>query len=220
MGWQRAKYSEVRNKMQPGDVIAFGGKTHFSEVIKWATGSGVTHVGVILQSKLLIYDEIQSGYFNQIIESANINGFRGVSISRMSDRMNHYHGETWWLPLSEDVRKKLNFQEFYSFLLHQDRKKYDLPQAIKSAVDSTDDIPLLRNASHAEEDFAKFFCSELVAAGLEAGGVLPKLNASEITPIELCRMKIFRGDYYQLKGPNRKIKGFNRMDPALWGEEE
>ncbi len=138
MGWQRAKYKEVRKKMQPGDIIAFGGKTHFSELIKWATGSGVTHVGVILQSKLMIYDEIQEGFFNQVIESANINGFSGVSISRMSDRMEAYSGETWWLPLNKEIRSQLDFKNFYSFLLRQERKKYDLPQAIKSAMDSTD----------------------------------------------------------------------------------
>ena len=54
MSWQKAKYADVRSKMKPGDVIAFGGKGNFSELIKWATRSTVSHVGVIMQSKMLL----------------------------------------------------------------------------------------------------------------------------------------------------------------------
>ncbi len=219
MGLQKRTYQKVRKLMRPGDVIAFGGKSHFSEVIKWATGSGVSHVGIILQSKLVIEDKIQDGYFNQIIESASLNGFSGVIISRLSDRLDTYEGEIWWLPLSETVRKKLNFAKFYNFLLHQDRKKYDLPQAAKSAIDVMENVPLIGKATLNEEDFSRFFCSELVAAGLEAGGVLPKINASEITPIELCKMAIYNDDYYQIKGRNKKIKGYNKLDPKVWEED-
>jgi len=43
-------YQNVRSKMKPGDVIAFGGKGHFSEIIKFATFSNASHVGVILQN--------------------------------------------------------------------------------------------------------------------------------------------------------------------------
>ena len=54
MAWRRAEYKIVRKQMKPGDVIAFGGKGHFSEIIKWTTRGPVSHVGVILQSRLLI----------------------------------------------------------------------------------------------------------------------------------------------------------------------
>lgn len=43
-------YAKFREKMKPGDVIAFGGKGRFSELIKWSTKSVVSHVGVILQT--------------------------------------------------------------------------------------------------------------------------------------------------------------------------
>ena len=42
-------YDEVRNKMRPGDVIAFGGKGHFSEIIKWATRAPVSSVGTMVR---------------------------------------------------------------------------------------------------------------------------------------------------------------------------
>jgi hypothetical protein len=219
MAWKRAAYETVRDKMRAGDVIAFSGKGQFSEIIKWATRSSVSHIGVILKSKLLIDDEPQKGYFNQIIESTSINGFSGVSISRLSDRIAVYPGEIWWLPLSEEKREKLDLKKFYDFLLHQERKPYDMPQAVKSALDELDSVPLIGQATHNIEDFSKFFCSELVAAGLEAGGAINKLNASEVTPVDLCMFGLYSGDYFQMKGAKKKeIKGYNSTDPEGFGE--
>jgi cell wall-associated NlpC family hydrolase len=59
---QNMPYLDARNKMRPGDVIAFSGKGNFSEIIKWATRASVSHVGVVLQSKLLIEGDPQQGY--------------------------------------------------------------------------------------------------------------------------------------------------------------
>ncbi|GBC61006.1 hypothetical protein DENIS_1966 [Desulfonema ishimotonii] len=217
MAWKSAQYKDVRNDMLPGDIIAFSGKGQFSEIVKWATRSNVSHMGIILQSRLLIEDTPQDGMFNQIIESTSLNGFSGVSISRLSDRIDTYQGEIWWLPLGK-TREDLNFKTFYDFLLHQNRKEYDLPQAINSALDTLDNIPLIGRATHNVEDFSKFFCSELAAAGLEAGGAINRLNASEVTPIDLCRFNIYQKDYFQLKGGKKLIGGFNTLNPEGWGE--
>lgn len=218
MAWERSSYQSVRKKMQPGDIIAFGGKGNFSEIIKWATRSTVSHVGIILQSKLLFGDRPQQGFFNQIIESTSLNDFSGVTISRLSDRIDTYDGMIWWLPLSQAARDRLDCKKFYDFLLHQERKKYDTPQAIKSALDFFDETPLIGRTTHNLEDFSKFFCSELAAAGLETGGVIGTLNASEVTPIDLCRFNIYAENYTQLKGGEKHIKGFNTLDPEGWGE--
>jgi hypothetical protein len=215
-----AKYSDLRKDMQPGDVIAFSGKGHFSEIIKWATRAPVSHVGIILQSKLLIGDIPQDGFFNQIIESTSLNGFSGVSISRLSDRVDTYDGEMWWLPLSKKSRDNLKTKEFFDFLLHQEKKPYDMPQAVKSALDALDKIPLLQKATHNIEDFSSFFCSELAAAALEVGQVVSNINASEVTPVDLCMFSIYQDDYYQIegKGEEKDIKGYNTLFPDGWGQ--
>lgn len=218
MTLKSAPYSQVRNRMQPGDVVAFSGKGDFSQIIKWATRSNVSHVGVILQSKLMIGSEPQDGFFNQIIESTSLNGFSGVSISRLSDRLDTYDGEIWWLPLHSDVRKRLNSATFYNWLLHQERKPYDATQAVKSALDLLDNLPGVGLATRNEEDFSRFFCSELVAAGLEAGGAISSLNASEVTPNDLCKFNIYEPTYYQMKGDKKAINGFNTVNPEGWGE--
>lgn len=103
-------------------------------------------------------------------------------------------------------------------MLHQDHKKYDTPQAVKSALDAFDTVPLLGKTTYNVEDFSKFFCSELAAAALEIGGVIARINASEVTPIDLCMFSIFGRDYYQIKGIKKKeIKGFNTIDPNGFG---
>ena len=77
-----ASYQEVRNKMQPGDVIAFGGKSILDGLIKLGTRSDVSHVGVILQTE--VPSDPDQRFINHIIESTfdleSQSG--GVSISR------------------------------------------------------------------------------------------------------------------------------------------
>ena len=208
-----AKYEDIRKEVKAGDIIAFGGKGNLSNIIKMATRSGVSHIGVILQAQLR--GDGEERFFNQIIESTSIGGFDGVQISRMSDRISDYDGELWWLPRNEAL--PFNQKEFFNFLFSQDGKKYDALQAIKAGVDILDSLGLTEN----KEDFDKFFCSELVAAGLEAAGTVGKVNASEVTPIDLCRWKIYEKDYYQLKSngdvlDEKPISRYNTANPADW----
>lgn len=214
MAMIKADYKDVRNRMRPGDIIAFGSESVVSDIIRWATKSTVSHVAVVLQSKMVIDNVIQDGFFNQVIE-ANLNG---VTTNRLSNYANSFDGDLWWLPLSDEIRKKLDIQKFFNFLLDQTDKKYDITQAVKAALDSMDKTPVLNNLTLNQEDFSKFFCSELAAAAFEKGGIIKSLNASEVTPIDLCRFNIFSNDYYKIKGGDRKINGFNSLSPENWGE--
>lgn len=186
-------YADARARMKPGDVIAFAGKGFISSAIKMITDCQASHVGIIMQANVPTWE---GGHINQIIESTSIgDGFAGVQINRMSIHMKKYDGEIWWLPLSKDSREKLNQGMFFSFLLDQVGKKYDAPQAIGSALDFIPDN---------REDFDRLFCSELNAAALEKGGVLHEVNASEMTPADVCRFDIY-DDFYQLKGDPQEI---------------
>ncbi|MDH5179541.1 MAG: hypothetical protein OEZ39_02965 [Gammaproteobacteria bacterium] len=215
---EKAEYQDVRDEMRPGDVIAFSGKGNFSDLIRFATASTVSHVGVILHTK--IPTDTHERYFNQIIESATIRNYAGVHISRMSDRLKEYDGEIWWLPLSDEVRNsRFNAVKFYEFLFQAEGKKYDTLQALKAGTDWFDSWKIFGKGGpgYNEEDFGKFFCSELVAGGLEAAGSVGNINASEVTPIDLCRWNIYSGKYYQLKGDVTNITRYNTADPNNWG---
>lgn len=214
MAMIKVDYSEVRKKMRPGDIIAFGSVSVVSDIIRWATKSTVSHVAVVLQSKMVIDNIVHDGFFNQVIE-ANLNG---VTTNRLSNYINSFDGDLWWLPLSAEAREKLDIQKFFDFLLDQTDKKYDITQAVKSAFDSLDKTPGVNGLTLNKEDFSKFFCSELAAAAFEEGGIIKSINASEVTPIDLCRFNIFSKHYYKIKGADKKINGYNSLSPENWGE--
>jgi len=180
-------YDIARESMKPGDVIAFGGEGFVSNLIKDATNSPVSHVGVIMQTDLS-----DSVFVNQIIESnGKKKGLTGVQVWRMSERLEEYEGSVWWLPMAVEFDK----QEFVGFCLSQKGKKYDAPQAIGSAIDFVPDQI---------ENLDRLFCSELVFAALESAGVIPPGNASEATPADIVNLGIY-GDVCQLKGVIQEI---------------
>ena len=210
MGCIQADYLDVRALMKPGDVVAFGGRGASSELIKFVTRSVVSHNATVLQSRLLIDGEPQAGMLNQIVESLIPSG---VSMSRLSDRLAQHSGEVWWLPLSDAVRARLRPDVFFDWLLHQNRKPYDYHQAVEAGLDLFGG-----RVFRAGEDWGRIFCSELSAGALEASGAIGRLNASEVTPADLCAFAIYAPDYYQIKGQPREIKGYNRVDPTGWGQ--
>lgn len=217
MAFKQAIYLDVRKQMQPGDVIAYSGKAGVSNLIKMVLRAGVSHTSVVVQSKLV--DNVRdpmAGFLNQVMEATA----HGVQFARLSDHIKQYDGEIWWLPLHPSLRAQLDLQAFYNFLLHQEHKPYDYAQAVASGVDFADDR--FGGLTKTGQDLARFFCSELVAAALVAARAVPHLNASEVTPIDVCRFKIFADDYYQIKkneGEDAKpIKGWNTLDPTGWGE--
>lgn len=184
---KQISYALARQSMKPGDVIAYGGNNAVSSIIKGVTNSPVSHVGIIMQTTLS-----ENVFVNQVIESnGKKKGMTGVHVWRMSERLEEYDGQVWWLPMHVEFDK----QAFVGFCLNQVGKKYDAPQAIGSAIDFTPDQ---------QEDLDKLFCSELVFAALESAGVIPPGNASEATPADVVNLDIYAGTY-QLKGEPQEI---------------
>lgn len=207
---KKMTYDAARDHMMPGDVVAFGGRGSFAELIKFGTRSDVSHVAVVLKTEIL--GNSSGRYFNLLVEST---GSNGVATVRFSDLVRDYEGEIWWLPLNEELRDERFFETaFFDFLFHQVRqgKAYDLPQALRAALDSLD---TLHGPGYNRQDFARFFCSELIAAAFEASGLVGGVNASEVTPIELCSWNIYAPAYVHLKGSMRKrIRDFNSLEPG------
>lgn len=216
MAMKILSYEEARHQMEAGDVIAFGGSSHFSGIIKLAVRAEVSHIGIILQTHVGNGDV--NDVFNEIIDSTSR---YGVAISVLRDKVNQYDGEIWWLPLRQAIREEqFDRKAFYEFLFDQakQKKKYDRWQAAGSAIDLFDTLPFgLRGPGYNKEDFSQFFCSELVAAGLEVAGAIPDINVSEATPVDICRWNIYEPDYYMLKGePSKHISQYNSLDPSEW----
>ena len=214
MAMERTLYKQVCERMKPGDIVAFSGRSRFSRLIRLTTRAVVSHVGIICQTENSV-EIIESVTFAQDRTSAE--EVEGVRYNDMHKRVTDYDGFVWWLPLSEDSRASLNQKKMVEFLQTTEGKKYDMPQAIKAALDIIEENPFFDLSTYNQEDFDAFFCSELVAAALRAGGVIETINPSEVTPSNLCSFKLFAEDYYQLKGRRKEIDDYNQNNPEGFG---
>ena len=211
-------YNEIRSLMEPGDIIAFGGNSRLQELIKFATRSEVSHVGIVFHTQMV--GDTTGRYFNQVIQSTSEYGFSGITISRISEQLESFNGQIWWLPLKKNRRQRMDQASLFEFVLNQakHRTAYDMPQAISSALEVFDQSPLMQGPEFSREDFARTFGAELFAAAFEVAGVIGSIAASEVNAIELCRWAIFESDYSLLKGdPSKTISRFNSMDPQDFG---
>ncbi|AXT37813.1 hypothetical protein D1814_03540 [Alteromonas sp. BL110] len=225
---EQQRYHRIREHMQPGDIIAFGGNSLFSRWTKLTTHSPVTHVAVVTHTKVThtaathttARDDAKSRYYNHVTEATFFRGKRGVMTNRLSERVASYDGDIWWLPLSRASRSifEQNKHKFFNFMCEQEGKPYDILQLFGSAVDALDDHPLFSSITYNNEDFSSWFCSELIAEGLKTAGVVTGVNSSEVTPVDICRFNIFKKRYVQLKGEGRIIEGFNTLVPDNWGQ--
>ncbi|RDV24333.1 hypothetical protein DXV75_14020 [Alteromonas aestuariivivens] len=211
------EYTSVCDYVQPGDIIAFGGYSPFSLWAKLTTLAVVTHVAIVIEPQP--EDETGHRFCNRIMEATDYGGKRGVMTNQLSERVSQYDGDIWWLPLSPVARARFenNKREFYKFMLRQKNKGYDILQLFGAAVDFLDTTPMLGQLTFNKQDFSSWFCSELIAEGLRAAGVVRDINASEVTPIDICRFAIFNDTYVQIKGQWKPITGFNSEQPSGWG---
>ena len=207
---RRADYDAVRPKIRHGDVIAFGGEGCCSGLIKLGTNSPVSHVGVVYRTA----PDPRTGLWqNFVMESTSLNGLSGVTLTRLSERLQNYRGRVWWLALSEEFRAKTDWQAFHVWLALQEGKPYAAREAVASALDWAEKLPLVGKLFRNPERYKRLFCSQLVCGAFKAAGVLPKnLNPAELTPRDLTAMKIY-GGAAQLKGAEKEIKNFNTLPP-------
>lgn len=204
--------------MQPGDVIAFGGESLFSRWAKCTTRAHVTHVAIVMERHHDTHPKDSVSL--QIMESAWFKRKRGVMQNCLHKKVRTYRGNMWWLPLSTASRNvfEQNRDAFFAFMQQQHGKPYDVYQLFGSAIDVTDKHPVFSRLTYNKANDNRWFCSELVSAALMSAGVVNGVNASETTPIDVCRFNIFENHYVQLKGKDKSIKGFNTQCADNWGQ--
>ena len=206
MKLQPANYQEIREHMLPGDIIAFAGTTPISCLVQLATHSNISHIGIVCHATVSYHGELIIEIMESVKEGTHPETgqlITGVTRNRLSTKIRNYDGEIWWLPLSHATRTRLDYTAAIDFLLSVIGRPYDTPQAILSVFDLLD--PLQR-ITYAAEDYSALFCSELAAAALKAGKVLPDINPSEMTPVDLLRQPIYHSEYYQIKGDPESIQ--------------
>lgn len=202
-------YQSIRHLVRGGDLWGFGGKGRLSRVVKIAQWRfPISHVGVAVQGRIVLDGETpEPGIVNSIIESTSLDGFTGVVMSRISDRIEAYDGDVWWFPLAESVRANADFPAMLDWLLKQEHKGYDFWQCFREGLREA----LRLNFIPMRESFTHIYCSELVTGAYKVSGIVPaRVNASDTSPRELCRFRIY-GRGYQLKGTPKPIPGWNSV---------
>jgi hypothetical protein len=183
-----SRYDELRPQMRHGDVIAFGGKSRLSEIIKWRTRSQFSHVALVLRwalnggfgDTLMICEattltDLPDAWSNEVIQ--------GVQLHRLSERLASYRGSAWWCGLRAPLIESLHESaDKWLRTTHERRVRYDSLQAIGAGIDWWDRLGF-RN----EADFDTLFCSELVGRYHQLAGLWsPDENMSEKTPEDIA----------------------------------
>ena len=195
-------YKELRDYIQPFDLISFSGKGHVSNIIKGFTDSDISHVAIVYKiqdeetnihldnltredEKALISDDLYDKERVLIIESTSlvtlpdkIHGeyIKGVQIQALSERIKDYDGQVYWHKLRNTISEaRQAFMYMWLTNRHRKRIQYDTIGAVQSAIDIWDYI------LESKPDYEKLFCSEMVAKAYEIAGLFIG-NPSEQTP--------------------------------------
>jgi len=207
-----ATYDAIRDMTFTGDVVAFASRVFpspaglFTAAIRLRTGP-ITHVGIVLET----YDSQQ----NRIVwlaEAGTRGGYSGIMVSPLSQRIAEASGSVYVLHLASTYRLGVSFPvlEMWAWEQRRNRIKYDFWGAMKSG------LRLFR----ASEDFKHLFCSEYVAAAHRGAGGLPdNVNPSEVTPMDMCRLRMYE-IAWRVKGRRDYIPGFNTVEPEEWRDRD
>ena len=129
MSWKQKSYSQIKDCMKPGDVIAFSKQSPISWLIELITDSEVAHVGVVLPAKLLIDGEPHGERFNLVAEAtASCESESPDSVVCKRIIMVRSGGCRWVAAIDKKLEPKLD--DFCQFLLDGDGAPYDLEGAI------------------------------------------------------------------------------------------
>ena len=200
------QYRKVRGLMRPGDIVVFAGTQPISRAIDLFGGSALTHVGIIRQG----IHVCPHGAEVMLSESTIEKGKSGAQTNRLNDTLANYgHGaRAWWLPLSTEVRKRIDWTGFYGAIGEADGiVRYNVGGLFGFLARS---IPILGPRICQRENQKQMVCSAYVTHVLKGAGILRGMNQDMVTPQNVAEMKLY-SDAIQLIGTPGHIARFNTI---------
>ncbi|MBC8870942.1 MAG: hypothetical protein H8E44_16075 [Planctomycetes bacterium] len=174
------KYTQIRNKLDTGDIVLFSGKGGISAGIKWFTISKWSHVGMVVRlpdwNMVLLWE---STTLSNIADVMDGKAKQGVQLVALSERLRTYGGEAAIRRLSVKRTAAMN-----NALMR-------LRQEVKGRPYETSKVELVKAAydgwwGENTENLSSLFCSELVAEAYQRMGLLSNsksaLPSNEFTP--------------------------------------
>lgn len=179
MTQQTAKYDEIRNELDTGDIVLFSGKGGISTGIKWITSSVWSHVGMVLRipeyNLALLWE---STTLSSIADLETGKARQGVQLVPLSERLKQYDGEV-------SIRR-LDIQRTPDQLA----ALMDFRSEVKGRPYEQNKVELVKSAydgafGQNQEDLSSLFCSELVAEAYQRLGLISdQLQSNEFTPAD------------------------------------
>ena len=166
------KYNELRPLLKTGDLVFFSGKSISSRLIRLASRSRWSHVGMLVRcpatdAVMLLESTKREG--GGIIQGA----LQGVHLMLMSEKLREYHGEVW----VRQIRRAIPTGRLNGIHNEDMGKPYErsLLQLVATVLPFR--VP---------ERPRSIFCSELVARALHKAGWPMRLPVNEYTPGDLA----------------------------------
>ena len=212
MTMQKATYSEVRNRVLAGDVIAFLGDNPVSKVIDWMGKSGVSHVGIIVEEGTA-GQEPRFAESSVHVDDKKLQYTVEVSSFRLS--VEAYKGAVWWLPMAVAARQDFHKGTFDKFIGRATGQPFDPSQGLQVVLrDLVQKHIRMHPAVEVEPHIQKgYCCSVLVARALTAAAVVTIGDPEKASPGDVCSWSIYAPDYYLLKG-DAELRIYNSLPPG------
>ncbi|MEZ5300923.1 MAG: hypothetical protein R3F11_09765 [Verrucomicrobiales bacterium] len=170
-----ARYREIRPQLRTGDIALFSSRTSFfSKVIRWATGSRWSHVGMVVHISewdvTLLWESNTSNKFSDVSDGI---GKCGVQLLVLSEVLREYDGTIAFrhLDVSDDVRS--GFVPKLRELREEVRNR-----PYEKDFFSLASVPFQFLYRWKKKDLASLFCSELVAEAYLRMGLITEARAS------------------------------------------
>ena len=175
------KYSEVRDKIDVGDIILFSGTGRVSRLIKLFTMSKWSHVGTAIWYTDDMLAIFESTTLSKVKDLESGRREQGVQTVNLSTRIQNYEGKIAWYPIIGERTPEM-LEAAAGFREDMRGKPYE-----KSKVEfvlSSLDRPL--GIGNLPENLETVFCSELSAAMLRTMGLLWEVGPNnKFTPEDL-----------------------------------
>lgn len=175
------------NNVKSGDIIAFSGVSLFSRVIKIATKSQISHVGIAIERNGIMY-VCESTTENKEPDALTGKLIKGVQLHKLKDRVKAYNGKVYYLKLKKELTKEEEETLRQSILdTHKKEVEYDMIQAIGSSLD-LGRFDLLNDKNN-----YKLFCSELCCEKLQVINRVDKQeNYSKYRPVDIIKLRCLK----------------------------
>lgn len=187
-----ATLKDNESKIKTGDVILYGHVCLKSQIIKLATGSPYSHIGIIYkndQGELLVYESTLNG--DDTHDVLYETPYPGVHLFMLNERAMSYNGKIWHLPLKEKLTKQQEVK-LIAFLskCHAQKVPFDWKGVITACWDEF--VGKTEEKSEKESIFSSVFAAELVTRALQEVGLLnASFNPHTATPHQVSALPIF-----------------------------